>query len=352
MALVSSMQRDLVDDLGWFTQDEFQKGMTLSQLAPGPLAAQMSFYFGWCERGWSGAFLTGLCFITPSFLMVLVIAVLYVKFSSLPWIRSAFLGIAPMIVAIVILGVKKLATKNLKKVPALWIIALGNAILTFFTHQENLWVFLLSGALYLLSQHLERRRAPMSLSILGPFSLFQGIHEEATRAELGRLFLFFLKSGAFVFGSGLAIVPFLRGGVVSEFHWLSEAQFLDAVAIAMITPGPVVITVGFIGYLVAGVSGAVLAAVGVFAPCYFFTVIPAPFFNSWTKRPQVIGFIQGITGAAIGAILGAVGILAQDSLHSTFSFVILILGIWIILRTKIPEPLLILGAGLIGTFYF
>jgi chromate transporter len=217
------MQKDLVDERAWYTQDEFQKGMTLAQLAPGPLAAQMSIYFGWCERGWIGAFFTGLCFVAPSFLMVLVIGALYVKFGSLPWIRNAFLGIAPMVVAIVIFGVKKLATKNLKKDPALWIIALGNAALTFLTRQENLWVILLSGTLYLLSKNFIKPSANAGMAVFAPFSLLQGIHGEATRSELEKLFLFFLKSGAFVFGSGLAIVPFLRGGVVSEFHWLTEA---------------------------------------------------------------------------------------------------------------------------------
>jgi chromate transporter len=177
----------------------------------------------------------------------------------------------------------------------------------------------------------------------------------ATAQTLGQIALFFTKAGAFVFGSGLAIVPFLYGGVVKEFKWLTDAQFLDAVAVAMITPGPVVITVGFIGFLVAGFLGAATAALATFLPCYLFTVIPAPYFKKYGKRPGIIAFVDGVTAAAIGAISGAVVVLGRRTIFENgwkpdlFKVALMLATLVILWRTKrIPGPLIILGAALIG----
>src|ERR1041385_5414389 len=182
---------------------------------------------------------------------------------------------------------------------------------------------------------------------LGP--LLGGIHGIASATTVGALFLFFLKAGAFVFGSGLAIVPFLYGGVVVKFHWLTERQFVDAVAVAMITPGPVVITAAFIGYLVAGVIGAVLAAFAVFAPPYLIILLGAPYYRRFAQNRQVKAFVQGVTAAAVGAIAGAAYILARRSLVDISTVITAIVTLTVLMLTKkVPEPAMILAAGIAG----
>jgi chromate transporter len=167
--------------------------------------------------------------------------------------------------------------------------------------------------------------------------------------KLVQIWWFFLKAGAFVFGSGLAIVPFLYGGVVKEHQWLTEQQFLDAVAVAMITPGPVVITVGFIGYLIAGFAGAAVAALATFLPCYLFTIIPAPYFKKYGKHPAIKAFIDGVTSAAIGAIAGAVIVLGKRQFTDIPSITIALASILLLLKfKKIQEPFIIIAAALIG----
>ena len=174
-------------------------------------------------------------------------------------------------------------------------------------------------------------------------------NDPASQNSLWQVFIFFMKAGSFVFGSGLAIVPFLYSGVVTQHHWLSEHQFLDAVAVAMITPGPVVITVGFIGYLVAGFPGACIAALGTFLPCYLFTIIPAPYFKKYGKNPALLSFVNGITAAAVGAITGAVTVLARKSIFDLPTALLAIISGAVLWKTKkIPEPVIILIAALIG----
>jgi chromate transporter len=351
IALTAAMQRDLVERRAWFSQEEFKKGMVLSQLAPGPLAAQMSMYFGWAQKGWSGAALTGLSFVLPSFLMVIALAIAYIRFQSLPWIQSLFLGMGPTIIAIISIGAWKLFKRNLEGDKALWAIALINAILTALLEAEVLSVFILSGVIFALYKRGKFRTG--SLMGIAPLWFTEGLSGTASTDTLKDILIFFAKSGAVVFGSGLAIVPFLHGGVVQEFKWLTERQFVDAVAIAMITPGPVVITVGFIGYLVGGFVGAALAAIGVFLPCYFFTVVPAPFFEQVVKREWIKDLVNGITAAAVGAIAGAVVVIAQRSVHSWQGVVLGILAFILLMKfKKIPEPILILVSGIFGLFLF
>jgi len=179
--------------------------------------------------------------------------------------------------------------------------------------------------------------------------LSSGLHGEAAAGTLAALFLFFAKAGAFVFGSGLAIIPFLYSGAVKEYHWLNDRQFLDAVAVAMITPGPVVITAGFIGYLAAGMAGAVLAAIAVFGPPYVLVIAGAPFYRRVAANPSVKAFVQGVTAAAVGAITGAAFVLGRRAITDLPTMLIATATLAVIVMTKkIPEPLLIAGAGLIG----
>lgn len=351
IALAGHMQRDLVDERCWVSKQDFMEGLAFSQLSPGPLAAQLAMYLGWVQAGAWGATLIGVTFILPSFLMVLVLAAVYVHFGSLAWIQGVFYGVGAAVIAILVRSAAKLVRSTIGKDWLLWAIFGVLAITTAWTESEIVWLFVLCGAIAMFVKAPPRRLAGVTpMTFLGGLSpLLTGIHGVASPASVAVLFLFFLKAGAFVFGSGLAIVPFLYGGVVGKFHWLTERQFVDAVAVAMITPGPVVITAAFIGYLVAGAVGAVTAALAVFAPPYFLVLLAAPYYRRFAKNPQVKAFVQGVTAAAVGAITGAAFILARRSLFDLPTALIAILSLLILTaKKKIPEPLLVLAAGAVG----
>lgn len=351
IALAGHMQKDLVDERRWFSKQDYLEGLAFSQLSPGPLAAQLAMYLGWLRAGTLGATVVGIAFILPSFLMVLALAALYVHFGSLSWIQGMFYGIGAAVIAIIVRSAIKLVRTTAGKDWLLWAIFAALAITTAWTKSEIVWLFVLCGFIAMLVKappRLPTRATPLLL-LGGMNPLLAGIHGVAATAMVGALFLFFLKAGAFVFGSGLAIVPFLYGGVVAKFHWLTERQFVDAVAVAMITPGPVVITAGFIGYLVAGPLGALVAALAVFAPPYFIVLFGAPYYRRFAQNRQVKAFVQGVTAAAVGAIAGAAYILARRSLIDVPTALIGIVTLAVLMSTKkVPEPVVILAAGAVG----
>ncbi len=350
IALAARMQKDLVEELGWISQEDYTEGLAFSQLSPGPLAAQLAMYLGWVRYGNWGATLTGVGFILPSFLMVLGIAALYLHYGSLSSIQSIFYGVGAAVVAILARSAYKLTRTTLKADYLLWVLFTLSAVATAWTKSEIIWLFVLCGIVAMIVKTRMRSSASVALPV-GLTWLTTGIHGPASLTTGFGLFTFFLKAGAFVFGSGLAIVPFLYGGLVLQSQWLTERQFLDAVAVAMITPGPVVITAGFIGYLVAGPLGAALAAVAVFAPPYLIVLIAAPLYRRFTKNPYVNAFVKGVTAAAVGTITGAVFILGSRTLIDRNSLFVASTSLGILLLTrKIPEPVLILMAGLVGLF--
>lgn len=347
VALVGYMYRDLVENRKWILEDDYKEGLALSQLAPGPLAAQLSIYLGYVHYRILGATLTGLAFVFPSFLMVLIIGYAYVLYGGLPWMQAVFYGVGAAVIGIIAIGSYKLTTKSIGKDKLLWGIFIVLAISTFISEEEILWIILLAGIIVWFV------KAPpnwFGSGANGMFPIFLvQLQPIATESKLWEIAWFFTKAGAFVFGSGLAIVPFLYGGVVKEYGWLTEQQFLDAVAVAMITPGPVVITVGFIGYLVAGFPGACVAALATFVPCYLFTVIPAPYFKKYGKHPAIKAFVDGVTAAAIGAIAGAVLVLGKRTLTDIPTLIIALITIGILLKfKKLQEPLIIVVAALVG----
>jgi chromate transporter len=347
VALVGYMHRDLVDNKKWITEEDYKEGLALSQLAPGPLAAQLSVYIGYVHYRIPGATLVGIAFVLPSFLMVLGIGYAYVAYGGLPWMQAVFYGVGAAVIGIIAIGSYKLTTKSIGKDKLLWAIFIVLAVTTFITEQEILWLILLGGfAVWFAKAPPEWLNT--SANGMLPAILLQ-LQPVATQSKLVEIAWFFTKAGAFVFGSGLAIVPFLYGGVVKEYQWLNEQQFVDAVAVAMITPGPVVITVGFIGYLVAGFWGAVVAALATFIPCYLFTVIPAPYFKKYGKHPAIKAFVDGVTAAAIGAIAGAVLVLGKRTLIDIPTVFIAITTAAILFRfKKLQEPFVILAAAAIG----
>ena len=356
IALVGYMHRDLVENRKWISENEYKEGLALAQLAPGPLAAQLCIYLGFVHFRILGATLAGFSFILPSFLMVLGLGIVYKLFGGLPWIQAVFYGIGPAVIGIIMLSSYRLTLKsvsrlNLKSVLGnwlLWFFFLFALVFTIVSQSEAILIFISAGLIYMIVK-ARPRWLLLSKSTISIF-LFAGTGIWDYEPErLGKIGLFFLKAGTFVFGSGLAIVPFLHGGVVNENHWLTETQFVDAVAVAMITPGPVVITVGFIGYLIAGFPGAAIAGIATFLPCYLFTIIPAPYFKKYAKNASIKAFVDGITAAVTGALMGSVIVIATRSIKDVATLLIAISSLLVLIYIKkIKEPVIILLAAIIG----
>jgi chromate transporter len=347
IALVGYMQRDLVETRRWISLKDYKEGLALAQLAPGPLAAQLAIYLGWLRYGVLGASVVALTFVVPSFVMVLALSAIYLAYGGIGWMQGAFYGIGAAVIAIIARSAYKLTKSTLGGDKLLWLLFAISALVTAWTESELVWVFVLCGVAALL-RSLPRHRAGVAMVVPWPW-LLSGLHGPADGGTLWTIGWYFTEAGAFVFGSGLAIVPFLHGGVVNDFGWLTERQFLDAVAVAMITPGPVVITVAFIGYLVAGPIGATVAAIAVFLPCYLLVVIPAKYFRRSIHDPRVRAFVEGVTAAAAGAIAGAAFVLGRRAIFDVPTALIALAVLAILPRIKgAAEPLVIVAAGVIG----
>jgi chromate transporter len=355
VALVGYMHRDLVETRGWITDADYKEGLALAQLAPGPLAAQLGIYMGYVHYRILGATLAGLAFVVPSFLMVVALGWAYVRYGGLPWMQAVFYGVGSAVIGIIAISARKLTVKSVGKDKLLWGIYLLLAIVTVATESEVAWLFIAAGVLVWLLRAPPAwlAKGKLNAAALMQLPLAGGVTGATDASLLATIGIFFAKAGAFVFGSGLAIVPFLYGGVVTEHHWLTERQFVDAVAVAMITPGPVVITVGFIGYLIAGLPGASVAALATFIPCYLFTIIPAPYFKKYGKVPGVVAFVDGITAAAIGAISGSVIVIAKRSIIDIPTAVIAVVTIALLWKfKKLQEPVVVVAAALIGLLVY
>ena len=353
IASVGYMQRDLVERREWIDREQFLNGVALGQTMPGPLAAQVAMWIGFLQRGAFGAFAVSVPFILPSFTIVLTIAYFYTRYQGLNWVQALFYGIAPGVLAIIALAAVKLGRLTNGKDLKLWAIAGVTLAVTAVTGAEIALLFLGAGVLMIMIE------APPSFLSRGTHSfvfapvLAQGILTAgATAGTQVALLLFFLKAGAFIFGSGLAIVPFLREGVVEQHHWLTERQFLDAVAMGLITPGPVVITATFIGYLVGGLAGAVIATVAIFTPIYLGVVLPGRWFIRHQENPQLRAFVRGATAAAAGAIGGATIIIGRDTIVDAETAVIAIVGLVLLWKWKAKEPVIVVLAGIAGLLLF
>jgi chromate transporter len=358
VALVGFMHRDLVEQRRWISEDTYKLSLALAQIMPGPLAAQTAIAIGYFEGGILGASLAGLAFIIPSFLMVVAISLAYVAYGGLWWMQALFYAIGATVIAIIAIAAYKLARSTNKRDPLLWGIFVLLTVVTVWAQAELAEFFILAGMVVLLIRAWPGwiRGLLMGLggAVLGflIWLLEAWLRQAGTAADsadvLAQILLFFTKAGAFVFGSGLAIIPFLQQGVVQQFGWLNEHQFLDAVAVAMITPGPVVITVAFIGFLVAGLAGSIMASIGIFLPVYFFTIIPAPWFKRHRDNPQLKAFVDGATASATGAITGAVIVLGARAITDLPTAIIGLVSFGILWRYKISEPIIVSISGLVG----
>jgi chromate transporter len=356
VALAGFMHRDLVEKRRWIDEEEYRLALALAQIMPGPLAAQLAIALGYFQRGVLGATAVGLAFVVPSFLMVVGISIAYRRYGGLWWMQALFYGIGAAVIAIIAIAAYKLARSTNKRDPLLWAIFGVLALVTVWAQAELAEFFVLAGFVVLFARSRPTRRQAIASGLGGllVLAIIWLTERWFVNLALGgehvllQILVFFAKAGAFVFGSGLAIVPFLQQGVVQQFGWLNEQQFLDAVAVAMITPGPVVITVVFIGYLVAGLLGATMAAIGIFLPVYLFTIIPAPWFKRNRDDAQLKAFVQGATAAATGALSGAVIVLASRAIYDLPTAALALASLAVLWRFKVPEPLLVTAAGVAG----
>lgn len=355
VALVGYMRRDLVEKRGWITEADYKEGLALAQLAPGPLAAQLGIYLGYIHYRILGATLVGLAFIMPSFIMVVGLALAYTSLGGRAWMQAVFYGVSASVIGIIAFSAYRLTNKTLGRHRLLWAIFLVSGIVTVLTESEQIFLFLAAGMVVWLVQAPPRHWfvKPKNTN-LATWPLLALAADSVPPVSSGvgllwEIFVYFAQAGAFVFGSGLAIVPFLYGGLVNENHWLTNQQFVDSVAVAMITPGPVVITTGFIGFLVASLPGACVAALATFLPCYLITVIAAPYFNKYGKLPGIKAFVDGVTAAATGAITGSVIVLGRRTLVDIPAALLAIVTLAILWQfKKVPEPVIVLGAALFG----
>ncbi|MDQ4503527.1 chromate efflux transporter [Sinomonas sp. ASV322] len=360
IATVGYMQRDLVEQREWIARQDFLDGVALGQAMPGPLAAQVAMWIGYLRRGPWGAFAVAAAFIGPSFLMVVVAGALYAAYAGTGIVQALFYGIAPAVMAIILIAAYKLLKLTDRRDWRLWAISAVVFAVTALTGSEPIPLILGAGLVILLFDappHWRKRRkrpedeSPPAahghalLPVLAAPAAALGAGVAATLVPLG---LFFLQTGALVFGSGLAIVPLLRDGVVDQHHWLDQAQFLDAVAMGLITPGPVVITAGFIGYLTAGFPGAVVATVGIFTPIYLAVVLLGKWFIRHRENKRVQAFVAGATAAAAGALAGAVVVLTRQAVTDWVTAAVGLVTLGLLWRFKIGEPWIVLAAGVLG----
>jgi chromate transporter len=350
IATVGYLQRDLVERRAWLARADFLDGVALGQTMPGPLAAQVVMWLGYLRAGTLGALVTAAAFIAPSFLLVLAVAIGYAHYQGLPIVQALFHGIAPAVMAIIAVAAYKLAQLTNGRDLRLWAISAVLALVTALTGAEIALLFIAAGLVMVALDAPPRwPRRPAGMPSVAALPSLGGPAGKAVAAAglgaLATLAWFFVKAGALTFGSGLAIVPFLREGVVHQHHWLTDGQFLDAVAIGLITPGPVVITATFIGYLAAGWPGAVVATVAIFTPIYLGVVLPGRWFIRHRDNRRIQAFVKGATAAAAGAIAGAVVVLSRQTVTDWSGAVIAVVALGLLLKWKVKEPVLVgLGA--------
>ena len=351
VALAHHMRRDLVETRGWLSEQEYADGLAIATACPGPLAYQLGVYCGYVRYGVGGALTVAVAFALAPFLCVSLIAALYQRFTGNWEVQALFYGIAPVVVALILKACWQLGRKTLGLNPATWIFALMAGGITLLVRRELVTLFILAGLAGCLVFRSRVAGPSPDAPAPPPASAGAGLvlAGGASAVPALKLFTFFFKTGLLVFGSGLVIAPFLKAYVVDQYHWLSDRQFLDALAVGLITPGPVVITATFVGYLLDGLRGAVAATAGIFAPAVLFTIVAAPLLRRYRSNRYVQGFVQGIVCAVIGTLVATSLLVARDALRDTLTVVLAVASLVAVLRwPRLPEPVLVLAGALAG----
>lgn len=348
VALVGQMERELVDGKKWLTKAEMKEAIAICQSLPGPLAIQVGIYVSWLRGGFWGAWVGGWCFILPNFVIVASLGALYVYLGDLQPVTAIFYGVSPAVIALILHSCCRLAKLGMEDWLQ-WAIAAICLAVTVILQAEVALLFIGAGIVGILYYGKPFNRSPAILPGIAIVPAAAGpLAPVASGSTLSKLLLFFLKAGSLTFGSGLVIVPFLEQGLVQQYGWLDERQFLIAVAIGMISPGPVVITATFVGYLVAGFWGSVVSTIGIFLPSFLLVLIVAPLLARHRGNPNVQGFVKGAYAAAIGTILGACILLGKIAIGDWLTALIGMISLAILFRWKVSNPLLIAATAVVG----
>jgi chromate transporter len=353
VALANYMRRDLVDRHGWIDAVEYDEGLAIATACPGPLAYQLGVYCGYITHGFTGAVSVAFAFAAAPFAIVVAVAALYVRFGSTWQLRAIFYGVGPVVIAIILKSCWDLGRKTLRQEWLAYAFAAVACLITIVVQQELIALFLVAGALgivlfYRPPTDITRTPSspPSTVRLSSVVPLIAGAYQTVA---VPKLFLFFFKTGLLVFGSGLVIVPFLKAYVVDQYHWLSNQAFLDAVAVGIVSPGPVVITATFVGYLTHRLSGAIAATVGIFLPSLIFVLLGTPLLRRYRKNGRLQGFVRGVTVAVVGVLLGTSFLVARSTIHDAFGLVVLLAALGVICsKWKVPEPALVGGGALAG----
>jgi chromate transporter len=351
VALVGQMERELVAERGWLTKEQMREAIAICQSLPGPLAIQVGIYISYLRCGFWGAWAGGWAFILPNFVIVAALGALYVYLGDLQPVTAIFYGVSPAVIALILHSCYRLARLGMED-PVQWAIAAVCLVVTVILQAEVALLFIGAGIVGILYYgNIFRRRPPIVLQI-GVAPVVAQLAPIASSSTLGKLLLFFLKAGSLTFGSGLVIVPFLEQGLVQQYGWLDQRQFLIAVAVGMISPGPVVITATFVGYLVAGFWGSLVSTVGIFLPSFILVLVAAPLLAKYRANPNVQGFVKGAYAAAIGTILGACILLGRIAIGDWLTLLIGIISLAVLFRWKVNNPLLIAATATVGLIAF
>ena len=355
VALVGQMERELVGERKWLTKEEMREGIAVCQSLPGPLAIQVGIWISYIRGGFWGAWAGGWAFILPNFVIVTVLGALYLHFGGLSAVKAVFYGVSPAVIALILHSCYRLTKLGMKDWLE-WVLAAAAFVITVAVQAEVALLFIgcgILGVLYYGSLFRKRTASSSTISLFAGVPLVAaGVAPGSTGVMLGKLFTFFLKAGSLTFGSGLVIVPFLEKGLVQQTGWLNEREFLVAVAMGMISPGPVVITATFVGYLVAGFWGAVVATIGIFLPSFLLILIVAPILMRYRTNLNVQGFIKGAYSAAIGTILGACVLLGRIAIGDWLTALVALVSLIVLFRWKISNPLLVAAAAVVGLIAF
>ena len=346
VALVGQMEKELVGDRGWLTKEQMREAIAICQSMPGPLAIQVGIYVSYLRGGFWGAWAGGWAFIFPNFVIVVALGALYVYLGDLKPVTAIFYGVSPAVIALILHSCYRLARLGMDDALQ-WLIATACLVVTVILQTEVAVLFIGAGIVGIAYYGNIFRRPSTLLQIVAAPMVLPAMPVAST-SILGKLLLFFLKAGSLTFGSGLVIVPFLQQGLVEQYGWLDERQFLVAVAVGMISPGPVVITATFVGYLVAGFWGSLVATVGIFLPSFIFVLVAAPVLARHGRNPNVQGFVKGAYGAAIGTILGACFLLGRIAIGDWLTALIGLASLAVLFRWRVSNPMLIAATAVIG----
>jgi chromate transporter len=353
VALCGLMEKELVQDRGWLTKQEMRDAIAVSQSLPGPLAIQVGIFAAYLRGGFWGAWAGGWAFILPNFLIVAALGALYVHFGGLSWMTAIFYGVSPAVIALILHSCWRLAKLGMEDWLQ-WVIAAICFVVTVVFQAELAILFIGAGiiGIFYYGSLFRRHKPPPVAGAMAMIPLGAMTAKPTTASTLGQLFTFFFKAGSLTFGSGLVIVPFLEKGLVQQTGWLNGREFFVAVAVGMLSPGPVVITATFVGYLVAGFWGSLVATVGIFLPSFLLILFVAPILIRHRENLNVQGFVKGAYGAAIGTILGACVLLSKIAIGDWLTALIAIASVVVLFRWKVSNPLLVGVTAVIGLIAF